>query len=276
MSDYTPSRSKLVEALQEAAGQSPRRIGFGIPEGRRLRRRVLVVALPEANSDSAEAARSAGADALLIQASIPAAARKELGRVVSSAGDLPCGLRIRGDVASAAVSDLISEGLDFVLASVDEAPPSFLALSVGKGLAVSHSLPFALIRGLSELRLDFVVLEPATQEERPARLTVRDMLALHLLAQGIRRPALLSSVYLAGPDEVAVLADLGINSLLLDAGQAGAPAKSLGSLVEQYRKALDAVESLPRGRRESDVLPVLPRSQPRVAPERELEEPDEE
>jgi hypothetical protein len=276
MSQESPRRSTLLEMLREAAGLGTRPMGFGAVERRRSPRNVLLVILPKPDRGLAEAAVRAGADALLAEA--PAkkeVTREALAQIGRAAANVPCGLYFESGSVFAGDQAFPSEGLDFVLARAEDAPPSFLRIDAGRGVVVDHELPLPLVRGLGDLPLDFIALAPTAATSPTLRLTVREMLALRALVEGIRKPVILSSAYLGGPEEVAALDDLGIDSLLLDVRAAVGSADTLRALVELYRKALDALSGRSRRRRESEVLPTLPRLNPRPLEEAEPDEPEE-
>lgn len=276
MNEESSRRSKLLEMLHQSAGLGSRPIGFGVTEPSQRPRRVLLVALPQAEPALAEAAVRAGADALLLATPLDRdGGRAALARIGSAGAGVPRGLYLEYGPAIPSVALSSTDGVDFVIARAEEAPLSYLKLDIARGIAIDDGLPLGLARSINDLPLDFVLFAPVASATQTSGMSLRQMLSLRALAEGIRKPALLSSVYLRGPEDARVVDDLGIDSLFLDAREAAGSADTIEALVGLYRRALDSLGVRAR-RPPSDLLPTLPRLHHRPLQEAEPEEPDEE
>ena len=268
-------RSRLVEMLRHSAWVETRRMGFGITESPKPPRAVLIVGLPLLDASPAETALRAGADALLFEALVRTAdAREQLAQTVRNLGDAPSGLVLGEGTALDSLPPLGRDGLDFVVARSEDVPPSFLGVEAGKGVVVDHDLPPSLVRSVNDLPLDFVVLGTISAEQ-PVALTLRQMLSLRLLAEGLRKPVVLASSYLRGPDDLTYFEHVGLDGLVPDVEPASRSSHDLESLIGQYRKALDSLGGRLLSRRRAEVIPTLPRVTPAPVRETEPGEPDE-
>lgn len=255
--------SKLADKLRKALRLEAAPIGFRAAARERNPSLLLVVRLGNPDAKKAAAAVEKGADSILISAARPEEA--DVGAVVQSAGDVPCGVLSEG-LDGEAVARLTAGGVDYFVLAADSTPaPALLEEKAGYVLMLEGELSDTYLRSAELLPLEAVFLP---QGKRP--LTVRALMELRRIAVLTRKPIMVPVAPTAGGAELECLRDSGVSLLLVDFEEPGAM-EALPSL----RQAVEALPA-PRRRREEKMGAVLPRPADFAAAEEEEEEEEEE
>ncbi|MBI2862145.1 MAG: hypothetical protein HYX89_04925 [Chloroflexi bacterium] len=266
--------SRYIELLQRIRHGRPS-IGFGTQPSTPPRSMVLAVSLPRNEIELARAAFEAGAEAVVVNVNIGESRGKgwatsleaegsAIAEILKLAADRPCGLAVAG-ASDHELGDLrtVEElGFDFLILTAQEAPLAFLQLQqVGKVLAVDQSYPDSLVRTANNMSID--ALQLLTRAERAGNpLTIRNLMRLRHMALLTTKPTVFLPSEHLQPSDLALLAEAGIESLMLAEPTLGTSPQSLRRTITAFRTALDQLP--PPGRQQKpgagETVALLPAS----------------
>jgi hypothetical protein len=262
--------SRLIDNLERLSAGRAQPLGFSAAMNRVKTSPMLVVAsVPAGNKELATLAADGGADALLSPVRDWPAEKEALARMGEVNREVPWGVSLESPRREQ-IEQLIELGCDFVLLTPGETPASVLhEEKIGKVLSIDPSLEENLVRAISRLSIDAVVLNVEAGKE-PV-LTVRDLMAYERLATVAGKHII--AVLPAGlpADDLESLWGLGVRAVVLDMSE-GQPAERLAEIKER-------MEKLPQSRKRSSerFTAVLPRAveQPAGEPSEDDDEDDD-
>lgn len=237
---------------------------------------AVVAALAEPRQDLIKAAIEGGADAVVLAQPSGGDSVKvaELKQLIRAAADKPCGLAVADLKPDEAFEPKawLEAGLDFVVFTTDR-PASVLLSEAERVARVDAGFEPADVRALDGLGVDAFIV---AAEQRPAgsRLSVSEVVRFRLLAGLTGKPVLVSVRDEALAADLEVLAQIGLEGIVLEESLLGASAEGLRAHLATFR---EAVRNLgPRRairRRPGEEVPLLPRVGPTAMPEQEAGEP---
>jgi len=257
--------SRLIDILQRVDQAAAQPIGFRRTGQETAARRILLIASMKPGTTDKPADYAEAADALLISLAQSKLAATTLQTMVRPLKDIPWGVYLEdGDDKKTAT--LITAGCDFVVfpaASPISTTPQ--DTKVGKILQVESSMDDSLLRAISNLPID-AVLVTDTLEESGLLLWHQLMIYQHL-TNLINKPLLASVPLNITESELKALWEAGVDGVVVEA-KTGKP-ESLKTLRQTINK-LPPRSARRRGKNEA-LLPY-----PSVAKAEEPEEEEEE
>jgi hypothetical protein len=233
--------SKLGDAIRRSQRVEAAPMGFGAAR-QAPKPSLLVLFLGPASS--AEAAREAGADVLLVDGRTQDLKGADAKKARDAAGDATLGVWARSPGADAA-KDLADNGVDFLLFDPESTPAAaLLQENLGYVLALPEAPEELFLRSLDSLTLDAVFLESV-----PSPLTVSRQIEIGRIGGLARKPLLAQVTADASKEDLECLR--GVVGVVVTGG------------VEVVSRVRDTVVALPprRHRREERPVVSLPRGQ---------------
>ena len=264
------AKSKLIERLRQTSrgGSSP--LGFGRVAESSIPALVLLAVLPRNDLALAEAAVSAGADAialrlcgagteLLKETGDYAVEEQNIRDIVAAVGSrVIVGLVVgsNGNVTPMQLSGLGKLGSDFVAAYPHLMPAQFLELHDVGRLAIVDQQGGNAARGINELSIQAVLVRTERPPDSPPDMTVLDVASVRGATDGIHRPILAFPSWKIIPQDLEILKNCGIEGVALVGPEPDATAELLESTIRPYR---DIVKKLgkPVGRRSALSEPAV-------------------
>ncbi len=239
--------SKLAKALGELRRRARKSVGFGGGDETKQKGLLLMAELGSAALDQAREVVGAGCDALLVHlAGKPEEAAWKRLEELSREYEIAIGLRLPADGELREVAKQATEsGVDFTYLALGH-PLGALEGELGRVVELTSELPDAQLRTLGLLEVDAVTPGAAPA----ASLTLADLVRLRALRELATRPLLLPLAPEFPQAELSLLANNGIDGIMIGAADGAA----LATEVKRRREAINRIE-LKRSRA-ADELPV--------------------
>lgn len=247
--------SKLIEKLENIVKGTPQAIGFRAIRAEAAKSRMVLIASLDDNIKNLKD-YLAGADAVLLT---------RVGKSAASLPEIPWGSRL-SDTSEKAVAGLVESGADFVVFPADSVVLDLGKDSkLGKVLQVETSLSDSLLRTVSQLPVDAVLVDIGEKKE----LSWNDLMALQRFA--VNKPLLVAVAPDLTPGGLKAVWDAGSDGIVVTIS-ADLPADTLAKLREEIGKLA------PRAKKPGKTEALLPfaKAKPEAEPEPEYEEEEEE
>lgn len=253
--------SQLIDRLNQVTKATVRSMGFGSQKTVSPKPRIQLIA----SVSQADTGSVSGADALVLRVSDPDSGARELKKVCKAVGDVPCGGWLSNEAVKE-VKSVAEAGIDFIVFPANT-PLVILKGNeekVGRILEVEASLNIGLVRAISELPVDAILL--ASAAEGGGRLTWNHLMLFKYFASVVDKHLLVAVPSSVSAEELKSLWEVGVNGVVIEANTKQ-QAKDLADL----RQAVDGISFTPRQKQ------VVARvSLPYPAAEEEVEEEEEE
>ncbi len=242
--------SKFIDNLKQSSQAMPQPMGFGRARPPSLKTRMLFVASLAQADLGGLADCVAGADAGLLRVSELSSGAKALQKVSQVVPDIPWGGWLSTD-GQGEIKQMTKAGCDFlVFPAADTSLARFQGSKVGRILEVGPSLSDSLLRAVSRLPVDAVLVAGELAEGR--LLTWQHLILFQRFADLLTKPLLVSIPLGVTAGEVKVLWEAGVDGVVVEVGDE----QSSGRL-EALRRAVDKLDfSLLR--RQEKVEALLP------------------
>jgi len=243
--------SKFIDRLNRMAQTTPYPIGFKQVHMTSEKPRMLLVAsLAQAHCDNV-ADYMAGADAGLLPIPELSSGAKEIQEMSQLVPAIPWGGWLRG-TNRRETKPMVKAGCDFV---VFPATDTFLAVpqddKAGKILEVEASLREGLLGTVNELPVDAVLI--ASEPGEGYSITWHHLMLFQRFADLLTKPLLVSVPPTVTANELEVLWEIGVDSVIIEVGGDRPPAR-----LKELRQAVDKLTFPPQRKRgRAEVL--LPR-----------------
>ncbi len=263
-------KSKLIERLRQTSRGAPSPIGFGRVTESSVPALFLLAVLPRNEVALAEAAVSAGADAialrlcgagtdLLKETGDYATEEQNVKDVVAAVGSRAIvGLVIgsNGNMTISQLTGLGKLGADFVAAYPHLTLAQFLELTDVGRLAIIDQQGGNAIRGINDLSIQAVLVRTERPSDSPAEMTVLDVAAFRGATDGIHRPMLAFPSWKIIPQDLEILKSCGIEGVALVGPEPDATAELVESTIRPYREVVKRLGK-PVGRRSALSEPAV-------------------
>src|SRR4030042_4612433 len=155
--------SKLLEKLERISEGSGQPIGFGAAVNRtKISPMLIIASVPAVNTQLTGVADKEGIDAILITADNLAKDKKVLAKIDNTKIGVPWGVAMDA-VTLEDIEQLIGMGCAFVIFGPAQTPAAVLNEDkIGKVLKIDPTLTDSMLRALSRLSVDAVVLSPGS------------------------------------------------------------------------------------------------------------------
>ncbi len=254
--------SKLVDKLHSISESSTPPIGFRSSASESKGSAMLLVAgVSDVNVKEAEVMVNANVDAgLIFEGGIGS---DNLTQMVKAMGDIPLGMFL-GEASKGSAGELAKSGCDFIVFDVKAPMAALQEGDIGRFLAVEPSLDVGLVRAISGLDVDGVLINMGKEPF----ITVEHLLFCQRFGELLDKPRLVALPSLPTIKEVNSLWEAGIDGIVTPPGQDS----------EELLKLKEMMAGLPRGvkRRRRKVSVVIPHYDSGLSTEEEEEEEEEE
>ncbi|HEY82063.1 MAG TPA: hypothetical protein G4O01_02095 [Dehalococcoidia bacterium] len=176
--------SKLIDRLNRVSKGESKPIGFRAASSSTKAKMLLMVDLAQADDIEQLADSLGGADAVLIER--VGSGAKSLKKVAQSLPDVPWGLRLAQGL-SREIKPAVEAGLDFVVFPLDSALDVAWDDGMGRVLEMEPSLSEGLLRAVSALPVDAVLIAGKAEE---TRLTWHHLALFQRFADLLTKPLL--------------------------------------------------------------------------------------
>ena len=254
--------SKLVDKLRSISESSTPPIGFRSSASESKGSAMLLVAgISDVNVKAAEVMVSANVDAgLIFEQGIGS---DNLTQMVKAMGDIPLGMFL-GEVGKGSVGEMAKSGCDFMVFDVKAPMAALQEGDIGRFLAVEPSLDVGLVRAISGLDVDGVLINRGKE----SFISVEYLLLCQRLGDLLDKPLLVALPSLTTDKELNSLWEAGIDGIVAPPGQDS----------EQLLKLKEMISGLPTGlkRRRGKPGVIVPHYGSSLATTQEEEEEEEE
>ncbi|MBI5399753.1 hypothetical protein HZB07_03980 [Candidatus Saganbacteria bacterium] len=205
-------------------------------------RLTLIVDVPEAKAELAEAAIAGGADALQLKVAGEFSEQKESLTRILEASKIPVGLMFEGKTIpeEEKVNEYLKLGFDFVNFRRDHLPAYYAQLTgVAKVMTLDNAFTMDLVLGVDENGVEALaaaIIPPGGQGKHLVVGDLQNYISV-VLAAGV--PAIIPTQLCIKPSEVAILADTEAKGLLLTTVILGITAKHIEQNTREFRLAID-------------------------------------
>jgi len=243
--------SKFIDRLNWTAQTTPQPIGFKQAHTTSEKPEMLLVAsLAQAHLDNV-ADYVAGADAGLLPIPELSSGAKEIQEMSQLVPAIPWGGWLRG-TNQGEIKPMVKAGCDFV---VFPAANTSLAMlqddKASKILEVEASLREGLLGTVNELPVDAVLV--ASEPGEDYSLTWHHLMLFQRFADLLTKPLLVSVPSTVTANELKVLWEIGVDSVIIEVGGDQPPAR-----LKELRQAMDKL-TFPPQRKRGKVEALLPR-----------------
>lgn len=252
--------SRFIEKLNRLVKGTPQPLGFKKTATFPPKPKIQLIAVPSKDATSLIAD---GADALLLRISSASSIKKVLEKISSEnivwGGWLENGAQVN-------VDELVKAGCDFLVFSVDTPVTSIKNEEIGKILEVEASLSEGMLRAVSGLLVDAVLIDTEAKEGHP--FTWQNLITLQRHSDFVSKPLLAPVAYDVTGDELKALWKVGIDGVIVETDRES-------GRIKELRQLIDSLE-FPWPRRRQKTEAILPRTAGLMALPAHDEEEEEE
>lgn len=234
--------SKLLEKLERMSEGRARPLGFEAALTRaQISPMLLIAGLPAGKTNIVSTATGEGADALLFNADQRKKEKNSPGLINDTQLDIPWGVSLP-EATGKEIGQLMEMKCDFVVFTPETTPASVLGKEgIGKVLQIDSSLGDSLIKTITRLQLDAVLLSPLEDAEYP--LTIRQLMLYEQLAGGVGKHLLAAMPPGMPAEDLESLWGIGVRGVVVDL-TVEHPGQRLSEVKE-------AIQKLPMTRKKS-------------------------
>ncbi|MFH1032774.1 MAG: hypothetical protein V1767_09460 [Chloroflexota bacterium] len=252
--------SRFIDKLNRMAKGIPQTLGFKRAAADSTKPKVQIIVVPSKDATNLVVD---GADALLLRISSSSSIKKLLDKVsgenVIWGGWLEGGTQINTE-------ELVKAGCDFLVFSADTPVTAIQNEEIGKILEVEASLSEGMLRAVSGLPVDAVLIDTEAKEGHP--FTWQNLITLQRHSDFVGKPLLTPVAQDVTGDELKALWKAGIDGIIVETDRESGRIKELRQLID----SLD----FPWPRRRQKTEAILPRTAGLTAPPAHDEEEEEE
>jgi len=260
--------SQLSDKLERISGGGGQPLGFGAAVNRAKILPVLVIGgVPEGNAKLVVTAVEAKVDAILMNIEHPKKKEEAFSQVKNMKVDIPWGVALDA-MTGGDVVQLVEMGCDFIVFSPAATHAAVIGENrIGKVIRTGSSLNENLVRAISRLSVDAVLLGPEGENEYP--ITVNQLMVYERLAASAGKHILAAVPPGFAIEDIEVLWDIGVRGLIVDL--------AVKSPEQRLAQVKEAIEKLPLKKRKSEgkisaSLPFFGESSSPAPPEEEEDE----
>jgi len=240
--------SSFIDKLNRLSRGEHQPIGFGVRQSSTPGLKIqLVATLTQENKDSS-AESITGADAGLLFISKSSTAAETLKGLTTALPDTLWGVRLSGSIRGE-IKQLTGAGCDFIVFSTDTP----LAVSgndeTGRVLEVEPSLNEGLLRTVSELPVDAVLI--AAEDKKQDSLTWQRLMLIQRFSDLLTKPLLVQAAAKLTGNELLALWEAGVSGVVVEADGK--------DRIKKLRQEIDKV-NFPSQRRREKSEAILPRT----------------
>ena len=261
--------SKFIDKLSRFSQGESQAFGFTARQSSSPKPKIQLVASMAAEDAEPLSARAAGADAVLLKISKPAAAVEALQKLTKSLPDIILGGWLQGG-GNGDIERLTKAGCDFIVFPAASTPLAIAKNNkeTGKILDVESSLSEGLLRTVNELPVDAVLI---AGEEKEQPLTWQRLMGFRRFADLLTKPLLVSVTSQVTGEELLALWEAGVTAVVVEID-----AKQPEDRLMKLRQEIDKLEfSTRRNRRGGALVPNAGQRAGRPATEEDDDEDDE-
>ncbi len=217
---------------------------------------TLIVSLPENSPELAAAAIKGGADALKVHCNIKHRAsgvsfgslseeKAKLSSILRVAGDIPVGIVPGAEKkpSEQEAEEIVSMGFDFLDMMIGDMPDFMFGLDgITKIAAVDNRASFERLVGMSAPEIKAIEAAIIPHLGYGQNLTIGDLQYYITLATISSLPVIVPTQRKISTDEVPILSDTGVKSLMIGAIVTGSTPMSIEAATASFRNAIDSVE----------------------------------
>lgn len=215
----------------------------------------LLVSLPANDPELARAAVAGGADALKVHVNVHhrasgtrfgslAEEREALAEILRVAGRGPVGLVAGGDpgVPASEVAEAVAMGFTTVSMYAHHLPAAWLGIPGADFMAApDYTYSRDEIAGLGELPVALIEASIVHPDGYGQPMSLRDLNAYRWMAARLPQPVVVPSQRRLIPEDLPLLAKVGVRAVMIGAVVTGRDAGSLERATSAFRKAVDAL-----------------------------------
>jgi len=246
--------SRFIDKLNQVSQVVPQSIGFGRVQPVAEKPKILLIAnLTEASVDGLTD-YVAGADAGLLNIPKLSSGAKTLKEMSQAVPDVPWGGRLK-DIDKDEINQLVETGCDFVVFPAANTPLALLQNDeAGKILEVETSLSEGLLRTVSELPVDAVLI--AAEQKEDYFLTWHHLMLFQRFAALLTKPLLASVPSNITANELQTLWEAGVDGVVIEVAM-----EQPADRLKKLRQATDKLTFSSRRRQEKAeaLLPYIGR-----------------
>ena len=232
--------NKLVDLIRRVTRAEPLSLGFGAAQRKTEPTMALVALVGDRWTERAAEAISAGADALLLNAS---PAKQELAQARSAAGERPCGL-LAPEAGAEEIAGLRQAKLDFVVVERQASASALLEEEIALLLHIHDELTDAQLR-----MLDGAPLAAVSVERPDGSFTIERQMELQRVRSLSRKPLLVAVQAAVDQQELLALREAGVVLTALDMAPEDA--------TDTLRRLRSLIDDLPPRRTRRDDRPSV-------------------
>ncbi|MFC1998451.1 hypothetical protein ACFLVR_02270 [Chloroflexota bacterium] len=224
--------SKLLDKLNRAAQGESKPFGFATSASKSALPQILTIAKSQIDV-VAKTMPGSNIDAVLLSVADVSKAIDSLKNMGKELEPVIWGIEAT-TISKKEAEQLVKIGCDFILLKLTNPAPALMSdESLGKLIAVSPSIDDTLIRAMSMLNIDVVVIN---EDANTKTVTLERLMMYNRLAAIVQQPVLISLPINLAKENLEVLHDTGIKGLILDWTGTATDKK-----VAELKKAIDAL-----------------------------------